>query len=181
MAHLFRPTYTAKDPQTGGTRRRQTRKWYGQYCDADGIRKRVPLSTDKDAAQAQLAEIIRTVERQKSGLIDRFEEQLASSVAEQVDEYYGYLEGQARAGKHISETIRHIRNAVKKCGWATLADLQNGEERMQRYLTSRRKSGVSHRTINADLVSIRSFWKVQSYCPRWDVVWMLARNGVFRA
>lgn len=33
MASLFRPTYT--DKKTG--KARKTKKWYGQYTDADGI------------------------------------------------------------------------------------------------------------------------------------------------
>jgi hypothetical protein len=42
MPHLIRRTYTKADPETGEKTVRQTRKWYGQYRDASGVRKDRP-------------------------------------------------------------------------------------------------------------------------------------------
>src|SRR4051794_38970929 len=37
--------------------REKSAKWYGQYADAHGDRRRVPLCTDKAAARQMLAEL----------------------------------------------------------------------------------------------------------------------------
>ena len=71
MARLYRPTYNSTDAETGKRNQYRLRRWYADYLDADGKRRRVALSTDKDASQAQLADILRTVERQKAGLVER--------------------------------------------------------------------------------------------------------------
>lgn len=63
MANLYRQEYTTEDPETGKRTKHRSKKWYGQYRDADGVRQRVPLSTDKSAAQAMLSELVRRVER----------------------------------------------------------------------------------------------------------------------
>lgn len=62
MASLFKPTYSARDPKSGDRIQRKTKKWYGQYIDGDGILRRVPLATDKAAAQALLAELVKRSE-----------------------------------------------------------------------------------------------------------------------
>jgi site-specific recombinase XerD len=163
MARLFRPTYKSIDPRTGKLFEHRSDKWYADYNDADGKRRRVPLSTDKDSAQSQLAEILRTVERQKAGLVEIIADTLQQRVTTSVDEYREHLEGKGRDNKHVSETIRHIRNTLRGAGCVILGDLQRGEACVDKYLASRRKSGVSHRTINADLTAIRSFcrWLIQ--------------------
>jgi hypothetical protein len=51
MASLIRRYFTATDPKTGRKLRKRSAKWYGQYTDAAGVRRRVPLSANKTAAQ----------------------------------------------------------------------------------------------------------------------------------
>ena len=163
MARLFRPVYKSIDPDTGLQSKRRSEKWYADYEDADGKRRRVPLSTDKGSSQALLADILRTVERQKAGLVEQIADLFEQPIQISVDEYEEHLEGKGRADKHVTETIRHIRNALNNSGCVVLGDLQRGEESIDKYLTTRRKSGVSHRTINADLTAVRSFcrWLMQ--------------------
>jgi len=94
---------------------------------------------------------------------DFTEDVLGQPVADSIDEYREDLERKGRDDKHVSETIRLVRKALSKCGCAALADLQRGEDSIEtensieKYLASRRKSGVSPRTVNADLAAIRSF------------------------
>ena len=52
MASLFKKTRTVADRTTGKKHRRKSAKWWGRYRDAQGIVRRVPLATDKAAAQA---------------------------------------------------------------------------------------------------------------------------------
>jgi hypothetical protein len=63
MPGLFRPSYTDRDPKTGKRIRKRASRWYGWYKDANGKTIRVPLSHDRNAAQAMLAKLLSNIER----------------------------------------------------------------------------------------------------------------------
>lgn len=170
MANLFKPTYTRADPETGKKTTHRLKKWYGKYRDADGVLRRVPLCRDRMAAQAMLNDIIRKVERQVAGLIDKATDELAKPLAGHVDDFRTHLLANARSEKHVTETIRHVQNVTRQCNCRILADLQAAGDQFERYLANRRQSGVSHRTINADLVAVRSFcrWLISRQRMRLD-------------
>jgi hypothetical protein len=157
MPTLYHPTYVRTDLETGERTVRRLRKWYGRYRDADGNVRRVPLCTDKAAAQAMLADLIRKAERQQAGLIDPAAEQLARSIAEHIEEFRKHLLAKARSKKHLAETVRIITTLTDTCRFSILADLQGGSARLEEYLAERLESGSSHRTVNADLTAVRSF------------------------
>jgi len=71
MARVFRQQYTQSMPD-GGRATRQSAKWYVEYRDAQGIRRRVPGYTDKSATQQLASELERSAAREQSGLLDRF-------------------------------------------------------------------------------------------------------------
>ena len=72
MASVFKKSYTSwllpdgarAKPNAAGARKVKSKspKWYGQYRDQDGIVRTVALATDKAAARAKLAELVRTVQ-----------------------------------------------------------------------------------------------------------------------
>ena len=75
MASLYKKPVMVKDRATGRKVKGKSKKWWGQYKDADGRLCRKPLAVDKTAAKAMLNEIVRRVEREKAGLVDPTEEQ----------------------------------------------------------------------------------------------------------
>src|SRR5262249_8267904 len=87
MASLIRRYY--RDKTTGA--RRRTSKWYGQDVDAEGIRRRVPLASNKEAARAMLAELVRQVERGRAGLLDPFHEHHARPLADHLADFEAAL------------------------------------------------------------------------------------------
>lgn len=180
MSNLFRPKYTKVDPRTGKTVTRQTRKWYGKYHDADGIEQRVPLCTDKTAAQTMLLKLVQDAERRLVGLIDPATDQLVKPVTKHIDDYQTHLVANARSEKHVAETIRLIKRVVGECGYHLLADLQSGSDLLEEYLAKRRQEGSAHRTINADLVAVRSFcrWLLSKKRMREDPTLGLHRLNV---
>jgi site-specific recombinase XerC len=157
MANLYKPTYTRTDPETGKKTQHKLSKWYGKYRDANGKLCKAALSEDKTAAMAMLSELIRKAHWQAAGLVDPAAEHLERSIGAHVDDFKSHLEAKARSEKHISETIRVINNVVAGIRCDVLADLQDAGERLEKHLAQRRKAGASHRTINADLVAVRSF------------------------
>jgi hypothetical protein len=50
-----------------------SKKWYGEYRDADDLVQCVPLSTDKTAAGQMLAALVKKAELAKGGITDPFE------------------------------------------------------------------------------------------------------------
>ena len=163
MANLLRPTYTTVDTETGKRTKHRTKKWYGQYRDADDAVQRVPLSTDKSAARNMLAEIVRRVERQKSGMIEATAERLGEPISKHLAEYKRYLASKGRSEFHVSETARLITKVTEACRIQLLKELQGSRDRIEQHLASRLEQGSSHRTANGDLTAIRSFcrWLVQ--------------------
>ena len=74
MASLFKPTYTAREPATGNTDKKRSAKWYVKYRDADGIIRRVPGYTDKEATLQLAAQLEKRAALQAVGVVDRFAE-----------------------------------------------------------------------------------------------------------
>ncbi len=171
MANLYRPSYTRTDSETGEKTVHRLRKWYGKYCDADGVPRRVPLCTDKTAAQAMLAELVRKAERQQAGVVDRSSDELARSIGDHLADYRKHLLAKARCEKHINDTIRLVEKVTAACRCRILADLQGGTDALEGYLADRLESGSSHRTVNADLVA-NAARKTHYRCPQmWPKSW----------
>jgi hypothetical protein len=51
-----------------------SRKWYGEYKDADGIEQCVALATDRTAAELMLADLVRKAELKQASVSDPYEE-----------------------------------------------------------------------------------------------------------
>ena len=64
MASLYRKPVWVKNKATGQKTKTRSRKWWGQYKDANGQLCREPLAIDKQAAQAMLNQLVKRVERQ---------------------------------------------------------------------------------------------------------------------
>jgi site-specific recombinase XerC len=157
MANLYKPKYTKLDRKTGEKVTRKVSKWYGKYRDVNGQLQCVPLCEDKTAATAMLTELIRRMRLQQAGLLDPAEDHLAASIDGHLGDFKTHLEAKARSEKHIRETLRTIANVVSSCRVKILAELQDGGDQLEKHLAERRRAGASHRTINGDLVAVRSF------------------------
>src|SRR5262249_15157877 len=100
-------------------------KWYGQYNDADGTRRRVPLAADKGAALQMLAELERGVARGKVGLVDPVAIHRAAPLDDHVAAYLSYLRDVENVSpKPLKETTRRLRFVLAGCHAATLADVR---------------------------------------------------------
>ena len=157
MANLYRPFYTKTDKETGEKITRRLRKWYAKYRDPDGVVRKVALCEDKSAAQAMLTDLMRKVQRQQAGLLDPAADQLARPISEHIEEYRRHLLAKARSVSHITETVRLLNNITESCRCRILADLQKAGDKITNHLASRREAGSAHRTVNADLIAVRSF------------------------
>ena len=133
MASLFKPRITRYLDENGrrtrkgapGARRvrEKSRKWYGEYRDMHGVLQRVPLATDKSAAQAMLNDIVRRVEQRQAGLFDPYEEHAKRPLSSHLDDYEQFLQAKDNSAKHVGQTIGRIRRLAKGCEFERLAQI----------------------------------------------------------
>lgn len=120
MGDVFKQQYKRRDGQSG-----QSKKWYGQFRDHAGKLRRVPLATDKGAARAMLAEMIRQVERRRAGLADDFTEAATGPLDELRTAYLADLKLRGRKPRYREEVEQLLGIVVKACGFTTPGDLRS--------------------------------------------------------
>ncbi len=160
MASIVRQPYTKKG-KDGKRVTKYAKKWYIEYIDCDGIRRRVPGFKDKTAARQKAAELEREVERQKAGLVDKFAEHRKRLLSEHVDEYEAHLCNKGVSEAHLRETMRRLRTVVRECSFRFLPDIQ--PRPVEGFLAALRERRRGPRTLNTYISSIRAF---VSWCLR---------------
>ncbi len=167
MASLYKRSYISTNSATGKKTRRKTSKWYGKYVDADGIEKRVPLSSNKTAAEQMLAELVKQSELGKVGLVDPFEESRKQPLKDHVAAFRRHLESKGNTADHVALTVARVQAAFTGCGFRLLGNLD--ADKVSHWLKLRRdeldegdRFGVT--TSNHHLVAVKSFgnWLVRS-------------------
>lgn len=86
----------------------RAKKWYGKYRDHNRDVQRVPLCTDKSAAQAMLNELVAKAERRRAGRADPFEEQNKRPLTEHLVAYRRYLEAKGNSPDYVDQTVHCI-------------------------------------------------------------------------
>ena len=165
MARVFRHTYTRKG--RGGKRVTvQARKWYIEYRDSDGVRRRVPGYRDRTATGQYAAELVRAAERGETDLIDRYKQHRARPLSEHLDDFEQALVAKGTTAKHARQVTARARRLLDDCGFrhwpeisaskvqTFLADLQRDTED---------KKGASPQTANFYLQAVKQFcrWLVR--------------------
>jgi hypothetical protein len=115
MASLFRPTYTHTDKATGEKTLRRAKKWYGQYTDADGVLRRMPLSANKSAAQQMLNALVTKSELGKIGISDPFETHRKRPLDEHLNDFEADLKAKGNTGKQVKLKVGRIRRLLSSC------------------------------------------------------------------
>ncbi|MGQ0633097.1 MAG: tyrosine-type recombinase/integrase [Planctomycetaceae bacterium] len=142
MASLFKPSYTVKDPATGKKSKRKAKRWYGQFKDHNRGWVRVPLCTDKTAAQAMLNALVRKAELAQVGIVDPFEGHAKTPLVKHLDEFEKNLLDRGNTRAHVDLVVARAKRIIDGCGYTFtcdisasrvdgfLADLRNGKERL---------------------------------------------------
>lgn len=154
MPSLFKPSYTTSDPKVGRKIRRKAKKWYGQYKDGQGILRRVPLATDKTAAQQMLNELVKRAEFQRIGIVDPFEDHRKRPLAEHLADFEAYLRNKGDTEAHARKTLSRARRVVQGCGFRFIADMSASA--VQSFLAALRRTGKSIGTANHYPRSVKS-------------------------
>jgi len=76
---------------------------WGRFRDEHDREKRVPLATDKKAAETLLSELVRKVERMRAGLEDPFERHQKRPLSGHVLDFQKYLQARERTPRYIGD------------------------------------------------------------------------------
>ncbi len=154
MASIFKQKYTARD-KNGGKVRKQSRFWYIDYKDADGVRRRVKGFKDKAATVQWAAQLEREAEQAQVGIIDRYKEHRKKPLLAHLDDYKASLLNKGNTDKHACLVYNRARAVITACGFAFMADIS--ASKVQGYLADRRRAGLSVRTSNFHLQAVKQF------------------------
>ena len=162
MASLFKKQIVVTDRLTGHRIKKRSKKWWAKYRDENGAVRRVPLATDKMAAQTMLNEIVRRVELKMAGLSDPFEQHRKRPLTEHLADFRRYLEAKGNTPKHARQTCNRVQALVNGCRFTRMADLSPSVT--VQWLADERQAGrLGIQTTNYYLRDIKAFcnWLVK--------------------
>ena len=161
MASLYKKPVMMTDPKTGERVKTKSKKWWGRYRDENGVERRVPLATDKSAAQAMLNELIKKVERRASGVVDRYDDHRKRPIQEHLVDFERNLKCKGGTLEHARNVVFRCRQIITGCQIRFVSELNSS--RIQVFLAGLRESGRSIQTSNHYLRAIKQFtrWLVK--------------------
>ncbi|MHC4417861.1 MAG: tyrosine-type recombinase/integrase, partial [Planctomycetota bacterium] len=159
MASLIRRKYKVKD-KNGKTVVKQSPYWYIDYKTAEGTRKRIKGFKDKGATAQLAARLEKDSELAQAGVIDKYAEHRKRSLVEHLDDFKANLLGKGNTAQHAQITCNRIKAILDDCRFTFMADIS--ASKALRYLTGRRRDGLSVKSSNDYLQAVKQFcrWMV---------------------
>jgi integrase len=116
-----------------------SKKWYGEYRDADGVEQCVPLATDRTAAEQMLAALVRKAELGRVGILDPFEEHRKRPLAQHLEDWRADLRAKGTSAKQVSQVTARASKVLDGCRFVMMSDLS--ASRVQKFLEDLRATG----------------------------------------
>jgi integrase len=149
-------TVTAPLTKKGDGIRLLSSKWYGEYSDADGITRRVPLSADKAAAQQMLARLVHKAEMGRAGSRDPFEEHRKRPLTEHLTDWEASLYANGRGEEYVKLKLARVRAILDGCRFVFTSNLS--ADKLELFLARLRgEDGLSIQTSNDYLQAVKQF------------------------
>lgn len=143
--------------------KKQSLKWYTRLVDADGIKRTIPLYTDKTASFNRAVELVKEVEQAKEGITDRFKEHRKIPLIEHVKDFEKSLLARGGTDKHARQTATRVEKVFKDCKFTFWGDVQ--ASKVERCISDMQsgENGLSKRSANFYLKAVKQFcrWAVQ--------------------
>jgi len=137
-------------------------KWAADVRLADGTPKRVRFSPNKDAAAVMLSELLKRIENEKAGIVDRYAEHRKRPLKDHLADWKASLEASGRPPHYIGQKQGRAKKAFDGCEFLRTQDMN--AERLEAYLHALREGEekLSIQTTNDWLQAIRQFcrWMV---------------------
>ena len=142
-------------------------KWAADVRFADGTRKRVRFSPNKDAAGLMLSELLKRIENEKAGIRDVYADHRKRTLADLLDEYQRHHQDRGNTDKQAEQTRSRCEKVFTGCGAVLLTDMDAtaaegwlGDRRR----LSKKDGGISAQTSNHYVTAIKAFgnWLVKA-------------------
>ena len=129
------------------------------FFDHIGQRRTVAGTTDKLATERIAAKIESDVEMRRRGVIDAAKESIGKQANAPIESHVGAFENMLIAkgisSKHIETVLRHVKDVIQECDVATPLSIE--ATRIEAYVKRQRERGLSARTVNSRLISVKQF------------------------
>jgi site-specific recombinase XerD len=161
MASLYKKPIIIRDPKTGQKVKVKSKKWWGRYRDENGFDRRVPLATDKTAAESILNKIVKKAERKAAGIADPFEDHHKKPLKKHLEDFVVNLINKNSSKEHVNTTRQQATSIIEACKFTWIKDIS--ASRVQQFLGDLRGQGLSICSSNHYLRSIKMFtrWLVR--------------------
>ena len=147
---------------------KRSAKWYAKHRDGTGRVCVTPLSPNKDASALMLADLLKRIENEKAGVVDRFSDHRKTPLATHLDDWKRSLTASGRGDEYVTLKLTRVRDAFDGCGWQHLGDMT--ADRLETFLLDLRvKQKRSVQTSNDWLQAVRQFCR-----------WMIANERLDR-
>jgi site-specific recombinase XerD len=156
MASIFRRKRKLRLPN-GKTVLRESKCWYVEYRDTNGIARRVKGYTDKSATLQKAAQLERDAARAQAGLTDKYGEQQKRPLSEHLEDFRTWL-AVGNTDHYVSVTCSRIDRIFRGCGFHYWNDIS--ASRIKHYLSG---LDVSPKTFNYYVTAVKQIcrWLVR--------------------
>jgi integrase len=142
-------------------------KWAAEVRFANGMRKRVRFSPNRDASAAMLADLLKRIENEKAGVRCEYADFAKRPVASLLEEYERSSVDRGNTAKQAVATLKKCERVFEGCGFVVLADLDATVA--ERWLADCRRmlkadGGIGARTSNHYVTALKAFgnWLVKA-------------------
>jgi hypothetical protein len=102
----------------------ETRMWYVEYRDANGVLRKVPGFTDRKATDQLAADLEKKAAREIVGLSDpRAEEHIRRPLPEHLTDFRTALEAKGNSPAYVRLVLGRLEAVTAACGWLTVKDV----------------------------------------------------------
>lgn len=151
MARVFRPYYVKAGV------RKQTRKWYAEFFDHSGRRRRVPGFVRKDLTQALLHRLVHEDQMRRAGhpIADPAGDG-NRLLTDLLDDYLAVVTARGRDPVYLANIKTRCVTILAACRWRYFRDANPDD--LTRFLGARRESaGNANATLNGYTTDVRGF------------------------
>lgn len=131
-------------------------RWWLEYTDHRGQRRRKSASTDKGVAQKLLGDALSNVEKMKAGMLQADPAEARKAIDVHRDAYLADLARRGRDEMYRYTIGKRIDAAAKSCKWTNLRDCSTNA--LRTYLANLAQS-LSPKTVNDHLADLSSFFR----------------------
>jgi integrase/recombinase XerD len=130
-------------------------KWAADVVFADGTRKRVRFSPNKSAAAMMLAALLKTIENERCGVVDKFAAHRKRPLAEHLADWRADLVAKGNGAEYADLKFGRAARLFDACRFVRTTDLS--ASRVQKELGTLKAGGLSAQTINHYLGAAKQF------------------------